>query len=309
MSGIGVIVNRKAGRSRSCAKLGYVLGNSESYRETDSVSEIDEVARLFLRQGVDLLCIGGGDGSIQQVLTSFIKTYGDRPLPRVAFLRAGTHNACARSIGQTGDPESILSRIVRKYHTAEPMDLTGRTILRVSHGMVVRYGFTLSTGFMYRYFRRVHASGHNTPLTAAALLLSLFGSAFIRSAKIENMFRMTPSRITLGGVDMPWDRCNGVAASSMEQVGLGLRPFSRANESPGNFHSMAFRMRPSSFIRAAWALGRGRLRSSPDYLSTVTDSLVVESTEPVPYALDGDVFAGGLRLEIRSGPRLELIVV
>ena len=96
MAGIGIIVNRNAARVRSFRgrigeKLGFILGDPASLRETFEVSEIEDVARLFLDREIDILGIGGGDGSNQRVLSTFTRIYGDHPLPRVLLLRGGTH--------------------------------------------------------------------------------------------------------------------------------------------------------------------------------------------------------------------------
>jgi len=314
MAGIGIILNRKAGkgqpfRGRVGEKLGFILGDPTSLRETFEVSEIDGVARLFLERDIDILGIGGGDGSNQQVLSTFIRVYGDHPLPRVLFLRGGTHNACARSLGLKGTPEGILERVVRKYHANERIETTSRSMLRLEDDGRVSYGFTMATGFLYRFFEIMHREQQDSPLKVASLIASLFGAFFARSKKIDKMFRPPPTRVTANGEALDWESCNAIAASTMEQVGLGMRPFSRANETPDRFHALLFCIRPERFVRVSWRLLRGRLENHPQHLSTVTDRLVIESDEPIPYALDGDLFCGGPRLEIGTGPRLKLLLV
>ena len=314
MAGIGIIVNRNAGKGQSFRgrigeKLGFILGDPTSLRETFELSEIEAVAKLFLEREIDILGIGGGDGSNQQVLSTFIRVFGDHPLPKVLFLRGGTHNACARSIGLKGSPEKILERVVRRYHGNDRMETTCRSILRLEDDSGIRYGFTLATGFLYRFFERMHRGQHDSPWKVASLIASLFGSFFARSKKIDELFRPPPTRVTLAGEALDWDSCNGIAASSMEQVGLGMKPFSRANETPETFHALAFRIRPGRFARVAWRLLRGRLENHPQHMSTATDSLTIESDEPIPYALDGDLFRGGPCLEISTGPRLKLVLV
>jgi len=314
MAGIGIILNRNAGKGRSFRggageNFGFILGDPQSLRETFEVSEIDGVARLFLERDIDILGIGGGDGSNQQVLSTFIRVYGEHPLPRVLFLRGGTHNACARSIGLKGTPEGILERVVRKYHANERLETTSRCMLRLEDDGGVSYGFTLATGFLYHFFERMHREQQDSPLKVASLITSMFGSFFTGSKRIDRMFRPPPTRVTLAAEALEWESCNGVAASTMEQVGLGIRPFSRANESPDTFHAMLFRIRPQRFVRVSWRLLRGRLENHPQHLSTVADSLVIESDEPIPYAMDGDLFRGGPRLEIGTGPRLKLVLV
>ncbi len=314
MAGIGIIINRNAKRvqsfrGRAGEKLGFILGDPNSLRETFEVSEIESVARLFWEREIDILGIGGGDGSNQQVLSTFIRVYGDRPLPRVLFLRGGTHNACARSIGLRGTPETILDRVVRKYHAGDRIETTCRSMLRIEDDGGVSYGFTLATGFLYRFFELMHRGQHDSPWKVASLIASLFGSLFAHGARVEELFRTPPVHVTVAGKDIDWDSCNAAAASTMEQVGVGMKPFSRANESPDGFHALVFRISPGRFARLAPRLLRGRLENHSQHLSTVTGGLVIESAEPIRYAMDGDLFRGGPRLEIGAGPRLELVLV
>lgn len=314
MAGIGVILNQNAGRSRSYRerideKLGFILGDPDSLRQTWAVEEIEPVARLFLERDIDILGISGGDGSNLHVLSTFIRTYGRRRLPRILFLCGGTHNANARSIGLKGSPEQILDRLVRRYHARERIDVVKRNILRIEDGIRVRHGFTAATGFLYRFFEHKHLGRHHRPWKVIRLLTSLFGAYFSGSSLIKDFFRLQPARISLAGEPLEWQDSNGIAASTMEQVGLGMRPFSRVAEAPGKFHAMAFRIRPERFVHVSWRMLRGRLETHPQHLNTVTDSLIVEAEQPIPYALDGDIFRGGNRLSITTGPRLELVLV
>jgi hypothetical protein len=314
MPGIGIILNRNAGKRRpfggqSGVKLGYIVGDPTSCVTTDSVSEIDGVAERFRERDIEILAIGGGDGSNHHVLTAFARIYGDRPLPWVAFLRGGTHNACARSIGVKGTPESILERIVRRYHGSGWIDTTSRSLLRVDDGTSVRYGFTICTGFLYRFFHQMHLDQCDTPAKVALLIASLFTSYISGNGRVNRLFCERAGRITLGGVPLAWHANNGVAASTMEQVGLGFKPFSRANETAHTFHALAFRIQPIRFARISWDLLMGRLENHREHLSTVVDRLVVEAPEPINYALDGDLFKGGCRLEVGLGPRLRLVLV
>ncbi len=314
MAGIGIILNRNARRCQSFRgrfgeKLGFILGDPSSLRETLDVSEIEAVARLFLEREIDILGIGGGDGSNHHVLSTLIRVYGDHPLPNVLFLRGGTHNACARSIGLKGTPEGILKRVVQKYHANDHIETTRRSILRLEDDTLVRHGFTFATGFLYRFFELMHQGRHDRPWKIASLIASLFGSLLARSAKIDEMFRTPPTRVSLAGEALDWKSSNAVSVSTMEHVGMGIRPFSRANETPDTFHALVFNIRPGRFARVAHQLLRGRLESHPQHLSTVTNRLIIESDEPIPYALDGDLFRGGPRLEITTGPRLKLVLV
>lgn len=314
MSGIGIILNRNAGKNRAYRgqigeKLAFVLGDPDSLQQTSSVNEIDRVAAAFRDRDIDILGISGGDGSNHYTLSTFIEVYGDKPLPKVAFLCGGTHNAHAASIGVRGTPEKLLQAIVQKYQTRERLDSTRRKILRVNDGTGVRYGFSLATGFMYRFYQELHIRQDDTPLKVAALIASWFGSYFVRGKKIQEMFRLDPGRITINGETLPWEKNNGVSCSAMEKLGLGFTPYPRANETPHTFQAGAFCIRPGSFARIMWNFKRGRIPEHPEFHCTITDSLELQAEEPVSYVLDGELYHGGPRLEVNTGPQLEIILV
>jgi diacylglycerol kinase family enzyme len=179
--------------------------------------------------------------------------------------------------------------------------------MRVDQGDDVQFGFTLATGYLHRFFETMHRTEGNSPGKVATLLASMFGAFFLGSSRIDEMFRCEPARICIGNQWLDWPDSNGIAAATMEQVGMGIRPFSRAAEAEGCFHAMVFRITPSRFARVAFSFARGRLGDHPQHVDRVTDRLVVEADTPIPYAFDGDLFRAGTRLEITSGPRLSLV--
>jgi diacylglycerol kinase family enzyme len=312
MPGIGLVLNRRARHTRAGGigeKLAFILGDQGSLCETGSIGDLDNVARLFLDRRIDLLAIGGGDGSNHYTLSAMLQVYGDTPLPRVAFLRGGTHNACANSVGLKGTPESLLSRIVRRYQTGQPFEVVARRMLRVDDGARTHFGFTIATGFLYRFFKEMHEGRHDRPWKVAGLLLSLVGSALAGGARVQEWFKKAPQRIAFGGAPLPWPENNAFSASTMEQVGVGLTPYPRANAEPGKFQAGVFRIRPASFVPILAAFVRGRDARHPDLFQTLTDRVVLQAAGPIEYAFDGDLFAGGPRLEVCCGPGFEVVLV
>jgi len=79
----------------------------------------------FRHLDIDVLGISGGDGTNHVTITGFLDVYGSEqggggttptPLPQIAFLRGGTMNTVANSVGiQHGKPEGLLSRLARAY--------------------------------------------------------------------------------------------------------------------------------------------------------------------------------------------------
>jgi diacylglycerol kinase family enzyme len=314
MGGIGIIVNKNAGKHRAFRgqigeKLAFVLGDPQTLRQTSSVDEIDDVARSFLERDIDILGIGGGDGSNHYTLTKFIEVYGDKPLPKVAFLLGGTHNAHGLSVGLKGKPEQLINRIMRKYHTGERLDVTRRKVLRVDDGRRVHYGFSMATGFMYRFYHALHIRQDDSQIKVAGLIASLFWSFFTRGKKVRELFRLEPGTITVSGKTLPWEENNGMSCSAMEMLGLGFEAYPRANETPHTFHMGAFKCRPRTFAVVMWDFKRGRIPKHPDHFNDITEHVVQESEEPISYVLDGEIYHGTERLEVRTGPGFDLILV
>jgi len=313
MAGIGIILNRNAGkhqtfRSRMGTKLAFVLGAPDSLREPTSEDEIDDVVKSFSDRDIDILGIGGGDGSNHYTISALVKLYGDKPLPKIVFLCGGTHNAHALSVGMRGTPEAILKRVTQKYHNGESLDLLRRKILHIDDGNREHYGFSMATGFMFRFYEQLHLRQDDSPVKVAAQIGSWLGSFAVHGKTIRDVFRLEPGRITISGKELPWESNNGISCSSMEKLGLGFTPYPRANEEPGKFQAAALRIKVGDFIRLMWHYKRGRVPDHPDQINTITDHVRLEAENAVSYVVDGEIYEGTNQLEVRTGPGLDLIL-
>ena len=314
MGGIGVIQNRKAGKKRAPfrgtigEKLGYVIGDPGSLHETSRVEEIAGVAQTFFEQDIDILGIGGGDGSNHYVLDALIKAYGDKPLPRVAFLCGGTHNAHAMSVGVKGIPAILLQNIVRKYHTGARFDLKHRVILRIDDGLRVHHGFSMATGFGHRFYEELVQQRTDSALKVAAQLALWVGDLLTGGRKLRKIFRLEPTQVVIGGETLAWEETNGVSCSGMEMLGLGLVPFPRASETAKTFHLGVVRFKPSTLVRFIADYRLGRVPKHPDSHTDIASDVQITMEQPISYVLDGELYKGSEKLRIQTGPRIELIV-
>jgi len=65
----------------------------------------------FADNGVDLLIISGGDGTLRDVLSAFPPAYAETP-PEIAILSAGNTNLAARVLGSAGSGDAALDRLI-----------------------------------------------------------------------------------------------------------------------------------------------------------------------------------------------------
>jgi len=104
MKQIGIILNPSAKiNSRKTTavikKLDEIFGGKALLRTTKNKLEIPGVMEEFHDEGVKLLLISGGDGTICSVLSTYLKLFGDDKLPVILPLMGGTINMIGSDAG------------------------------------------------------------------------------------------------------------------------------------------------------------------------------------------------------------------
>ncbi len=315
MAGIGVILNRNAGRKglpfrgNIGKKLAFVLGDPNSLKETEEISEIDQVISSFREREIDILGISGGDGSNHYVLDACERIYGHDPFPKIAFLCGGTHNAHAMSIGVRGSPEKLLQNILRKYHRRDPFVVTHRVLMKVDDGVRVHHGFSMAGGFMYRFYEEMVSHQDDSPAHVAKRLALWIGSFAVGGLRIRKLFRLERAHVWVGKEPLDdWDEMNAFSASSMEKLGLGFTPYPLASQTPTTFQVGVLRINPYVWIKFMWNFKNGTIPVHQDLFIDIADRFVVETEAPISYVFDGELFDGTNRVQISTARKLELIV-
>ena len=138
MPGIGVIYNPRSGRNlrdpKAARRLSVALGDHGVVREAGSIDELYRVAEDFRSLDIDVLGISGGDGTNGVTITGFLDVYQSAALPQIAFLRGGTMNTAANSVGvRRGGPKDLLDRLVQAYveRASIPLQDVERHVLKL----------------------------------------------------------------------------------------------------------------------------------------------------------------------------------
>lgn len=310
MPGIGLVTNPRSRKNlrdpSQVMRLAYLLGSRGLPEATQSLDDLYRVAEEFKRERIDILAINGGDGTIHVTLSAMIKTYKDEvPLPLIAILRGGTMNTIANSLGIRGRTAEILFNVVDKYHTREEFQILERRILRVGD----TYGCIFGNGLIYNFLSLYYATGRPSPPTALKVLLRGILSSIVRGSFAKKLFRRFRAQISVDGQTWAREDFAMVAASCVEQIGLGFRPFYRVREDPERFALLG--IHAPSALSVAWELPRV-LRGRPMRRDKVIDALagevILRSDEDLAYTVDGDTYVSGRELLLASGPRVRFIV-
>ncbi len=248
MPGIGIVLNPRSRRNlRDPARP---EGSPSPTRRPWSrparrgrATSSTRIAEDFKELSIDVLGIGGGDGTNHVTSPGFLNVYGARALPQLAFLRGGTMNTVANSVGvRRGKPEGLLGRLIRAYarRALEPLANVERRVMRIrtlGHGCgggsqaELHYGFTFGTGVVYGFLAEYYAGGDPSPLVAAKTLARGIGSTLVQGEMIKRMARPFRGSVTLdGGGAWPERDYLAVAAGTIDHIGLNFRPFYRYAE-------------------------------------------------------------------------------
>jgi diacylglycerol kinase family enzyme len=312
MGGIGIVLNPRSRQNRrdpgAVSRLAQTLGDHGIVRTARSREELARIAEDFRKLKIDVLGISGGDGTNHITLTGFLEVYTDEPLPPIAFLRGGTMNTVANAVGvPRGRPDGLLAALIARYNerTVTPMRTVERNVMRIGD----HYGFIFGTGAIHGFMAEYYRSPEPNPAQAARVLLE--ASTNVMLGRPTPVAERWQGRVSLDGGRVTFaDRdylC--LAAGTVDQIGLGFRPFYRAGEVPGRFHILGIHTTALGFVQKLPDIWRARPMGDQHTYEHLAEHAVIEARcGTVRYVLDGDVHDHEGPLEIRTGPRVRILV-
>jgi diacylglycerol kinase family enzyme len=283
--------------------MGFIVGDKGNFAATKDLSDIRRVAEEFRDRDIDILALSGGDGTNHVTLTNFIEVYGDKPLPKITFLRGGTLNTIAYSCGIFGPSEKILANLLFKYHEDEPFETTEVDIMKINE----QYGFIWGMGVIYNFMHAYYHGGVPSPMRAGMTLVNAIGSAIINGPFACKMFERFDANVTVDGNPWPFKNYSALYCGSIPYLGLNFKTFYLAPE-PRRFHAIGFSLPPRNVLRFVPAMFLGRPSGCPDLVEQAVSNMVIQFNQPMPYTIDGDLHAPADRIELSVGPRLTVIV-
>lgn len=288
---IGVLTNRRAGRvSAAARRVQRVLAAHPGvlHLETHSSEEVDQALARCAGEGVDLLVVNGGDGTLQRTLTRILAhpDRGWRPL--LAPLRGGRTNTSALSLGAHRDPGRGLATILESARNGTLAErVHERPVMRADLGSAgVQYGMFFGAGMLYEAIHLTHANfpegraqGHlGASLTTIALvaraILGRYGGV-LSPAKVQ---------VAIEGVAVQPQEFLMVMATTLDRLFLRMCPFWGDEDGPLRFSTIAAQPRG---LRNILRVLRGRPPARPD------EGYISHNLEGVSLRLDGGLTVDG----------------
>ncbi len=261
---IGLLSNPLSGRNRKALpELRSSLSGEPAvlWREASTPQEAARAMGELAAEGVDVLALNGGDGTVQAALTFL---FNERPFPvfpKLALLPGGSTNMSAYDIsgGRRKLGDSIRTLLDGLNNSRAPWRTVDRSVLQVraNAGARPQCGLFFGAGALIQGMeychQRIHTRGIRDELAPAVTLVrAIYGILRKEPAFAGN----APIRIALGDGEPREMRVMLVLISTLERLVLGLRPF-WGTES-GALHVTALRSSPESLLRSLPALLRGR---------------------------------------------------
>lgn len=312
MPGIGIVLNPKSRKNRkdpgAAARLSRAVGDTGVVREARSLDELHNIATDFKRLGIDVLAISGGDGTNHVTLSGFIDVYAGAALPQIALLRGGTMNTVANAIGvRRGRPEGLLARLVRAYakRSVRPLANVERRVMRIGNA----YGFLFGVGALHGFLAEYYRDPEPSPLVAAKTLLRGVGSALVGGEIVRRIAKPFVGHVEIDGHQgFPERAYLGIAAGTIDQMGLNFRPFYRCNQREDAFQVLGIHARPFQFCRQLPRVARAKPMTESCSYDVLAPRIRVHAKDGhVAYMVDGDLHETHGPLEISMGPRVRIL--
>ncbi len=278
-----------------------------------SPSDLPAAVHMIREEGINLLMINGGDGTVQRLVTEMIKSIPEENLPIILPLKGGTTNTVASNIGVRKNPLDSVKIIIdhiKAYNNGEnslatlplrPLKLTDK-----KYG--TKYGFLFTNGLIHKVQQLFYKQENPTFSTVVNLVTTMIGGYTLRSQSVKKYFSKTPETILIDGVRYPEDKYLMTFASPLQKLLLWFKPFYNADaKGIDKFYFVATAADPWLIIKNLRIFSTGKQVPPRTYNDTPSHlSIKAEGG----YALDGEMNNDEqTELTIEEGPLMKVLVV
>jgi hypothetical protein len=317
--GVAVLTNVEAGKNRYGRYKSYgipqIVGDNGLVIDTETMEEIDGAIERILSNGERLICLNGGDGTVQRALSRMMNNFGEdeEKIPILYPLRGGTMNLLADHLKIKGTTPELLQRALATARSGADLPYIEIPTLRVVREMAgvqeKEYGFFFGNGALYRFHRIYYRETNGGPLAAASLFAKcVFGGATKRT-HYKDIFGVTPARVFIDDFEMPADQVTVVLALVFKAVVLTFDAF--RDVGGGDFYVLAtsvpiFKL-ARSLPKILWAKGAEPPYPEEVFYNRKATRVFMECREG--YSLDGEVFEleEPYNITIDLGPKVKIL--
>ncbi len=316
---IGIINNMLARKNRTglfCKKtMSGILGRHGIIFDTHSLDELNSAIDEVLNRNVQILCINGGDGSLQKAVTRLLnRTEGKRELPYLVPMRGGTMNMVCKNVGILGNPYTVLERLVERYKKFKTgydgLEFREFKVIKVKSNLIdgTEYTFCFANGIAFKIIKTYYAGGTPSPQRAFNLVTSIIGGFILGTDEANYYFEHIPAKITIDNTPYPYDQIILSVASSYPKLVLWFTPFFESDKvkDRDGFNFFAISCDNWEIIRNLRGLSRGLIKVRDSY-NDLSQNVTMEFSGG--FTIDGEIYESteNIWVELSSGPVLKFL--
>ena len=297
---VGVLTNpRSGGNKKGLSEIRSLLAKHPDvlHREEFTPEGISDALSDFSKNGVEMVVINGGDGTVHAALTTIGRGDAFSKPPLLALLCAGTTSMLPRDVGIKGPSVEALSQVLRwARSTDEKLGLLPRHVLEVKRGagQPPLFGMFFGAGAITQgiklFHRGVNPMGWRGEIMPGLTLLRMLVAILRKDhSKVPPLL----ARARLDNQPSKESATLLVLISTLERLFLGMRPY--WGEEGGPLHYTAinsdskklFRVLPSLFSR------QNNRYATPEngYISHNLNEVELEMDRD--FTLDGELYESG----------------
>ena len=293
---VAVLINPRSGRVRRrlarVRALARGMAGDRCAETSDPEAMADFVATAAPGEG-GVLCVAGGDGSVQAVLTALERERPDGPWPILAAAPGGTTNMIARDLGERVTLTAYMRRLARWVDGGAEGRLVPRAVLRIGRpGRPPVAGMSLGAGAVAAGVELFHRSfkprgipeGVAFPLIIGRYLASLASPA-LRPDELAP--RVT---LVLDGTVLEDRRAFFFFTTTLHRLLLGTHPYWGVEEGPIHATLVESHVRWGVADVPRFARGAGPPRFLPELGWHSHNAHRLLLTLDGPWIVDGEVF-------------------
>jgi len=294
---IGLISNPLSRANRKSGGVAAkVSPNGDTFvsQPRDHGQLVDDLKR-FAQDGVELIVIDGGDGTVRDVVSNIHHAYGDQ-WPSFAILPSGKTNVIAGEVGHFEDGHKgwlqlTAMRDAGRLGGAEKL-CAALEISWPARDMPVKRGFLMGFAAFADGKRiaeeKLHPKGIAKGLAVAIALGSVLFSNLMPGLAQDKRSGEVGS-VEIDGNKTAFDRHFLVMASTLEKLTLGMRPF--WNQGSGHINWLDITAPPKRLLSGLVLIVQGKRKpwmEQGGYASGQAGDIDVKFD--APFVLDGELY-------------------
>lgn len=275
--------------------------------EVSAPEDILQAVRRLDAEGVELLIVNGGDGTIQMVLTALYAEPRLEPAPLLALVPGGTSNTIPGDVGAWNRPaDGIRAALDAAQRGRIDGSLIQRPVLRIESSLweQPQCAMQFAAGAIYNAvkFAKREVEGRGAHGQTGPVVTLAWFVALIVTGRAGEIFPPMLLRGTIDGRPLYGGPHLGILISTLDHLFLGIRPF--WGSGPGRLRYSALGYRPRRLGLALIPALRGRrghfVTTENGYTSYNGDLIDIEIDGG--FMLDGELFdaAPGTRVCITA---------